>query len=174
MSVHDKRIIFENPDGTLSVVIPAAPIREGETEAGYLARIASKAKPDGSTQKAIIDKTELPHAAVDDDTVVEDYTLDGDTGLVSKGPVADKIQAFRNCWRWVGGAVAVNNALETEQRWARVRVIRNQLLTLSDGAMARENEQNGPNQAAHKNYRQALRDVPSQNDPKNVTWPEIP
>ena len=174
MSVHDKRIIFEKPDGTLVIATPVAPVRKGETEPLYLNRIAAKSKPAGSTQKAIVDKTELPCAAVDDATVVEDYTLDGDTGLVSKGPVEDKIKAFRTCWRWVGGAIVIDAALETEQRWTRVRAIRNRVLALSDGAMARENEQNGPNQAAHKNYRQILRDIPEQSDPKDVTWPEAP
>lgn len=171
----DKRIIFENVDGSLAIVIPVAPAREGELETLWLNRIAAESKPQGATQKAIIDKSELPYADSGNTTVIEDYVLDKDTGLVSKAPVKDKIRAFRGSWRWSGGAIVVDSTLEIAERWARIRVIRNKLLALSDGTMARENEQGGPNQAAMKAYRQSLRNVPNDHtNPNDITWPEAP
>lgn len=177
MSIHDKKIIFERADGSLIVRTPVALKREGETDTQYYDRIAAKNKPVGSTQKSIISATSLPYADPADNIVIEDYVLDESTQVVSKQPVVDKIQAFRDSWRWDGatGKVVVDAALEVEERWSRIRTIRNKLLELSDSSMARENEQGGPNQNAYKAYRQSLRDLPADNsDPSDVTWPGAP
>ena len=171
----NKRIIFEMPDGSIAITVPASPLRKDETEAEYLDRIAVKARPNGATQVGIIDKDELPHADPADTTVIENYVLDEATETVSKQPAADRIRAFRNSWRWNGTGIEVDSTLETAERWVRVRKIRNKLLALSDGNMARENEQGGPNQNAYKSYRQALRVVPQDNaDPRNIAWPQKP
>jgi len=55
----------------------------------------------------------------------------------------------------------------------RVRRERNQLLTESDGLMARANE-TGVKADEWKAYRQALRDVPQQTDPRTIEWPVKP
>ena len=55
----------------------------------------------------------------------------------------------------------------TDRAWAKVRAKRNRLLAATDWQAMSDltitNEQ--------KVYRQALRDVPSQSDPLNITWP---
>ena len=175
MNVYDKRIVFENPDGTLSITAPIALKRDGETDTKYLNRIGTKAKPVGATKKAIILGTELPFSDTGDTTVIEDYILDEDTQVVSKQIVSDKIRFCRNCWRWDGSKVVVDSALESQMRWAKIRAIRDRLLSLSDGTMARESEQSGPNEIKLKAYRQSLRSVPQDHtDPKDITWPTKP
>jgi len=80
---------------------------------------------------------------------------------------------FRNCWRHKGRHVHVDPTLETAERWVRIRKERNQLLSDSDGPMARTNEQ-GSKVQEWKTYRQALRDVPQQTDPRTIEWPVKP
>ena len=175
MSVHDKRIVFENPDGSLSIVIPVALKKDKETDTKYLNRITAKSKPDGAVKKGIILKTELPFSNPSDLTVVEDYVFDEATQVVSKQSVQDKIRFCRDCWRWDGTKVVIDSALESQMRWARARAIRDKLLLLSDGLMARESEQGGPDETALKAYRQSLRSVPQDyTDPKDITWPTKP
>ena len=59
---------------------------------------------------------------------------------------------------------------ETDIKWRQVRAQRNSLLAecdwraFSDVTLSNE----------WKTYRQALRDVPSQSDPDNITWPTKP
>jgi len=96
---------------------------------------------------------------------------------VNLGDVAEDTlpsREFRNCWRHDGKKVYVDPALETSERWVRIRKERNQLLSDSDGPMARANEQ-GSKVQEWKTYRQALRDVPNkQADPRSIVWPVKP
>lgn len=80
---------------------------------------------------------------------------------------------FRDQWRHDGAAVKVDAALETQERWRRIRVERDRRLAASDGPMARANE-TGAKAAEWKAYRQSLRDVPLQADPKAIVWPVPP
>ena len=64
----------------------------------------------------------------------------------------------------------------TEQLWNRVRVRRDALLTQSDILVLpdRWNSYTEQKQNALSTYRQALRDITTQSDPKNITWPVLP
>ena len=53
---------------------------------------------------------------------------------------------------------------ETDIKWMQVRNERNRLLSETGVAVSNE----------WKTYRQALRDVPTQSDPNNITWPTKP
>lgn len=194
MSVYEKRIVIENTDGSLAIIVPNSPIVEGETEKIYLDRIFTKAKKNlrpGAKRKINIDITDLPLAASDDTTVVEDHSLSCPTcnkpygnkcvigrhehPAVVKGLVADKIRHFRDAWRLKNGKVIVDANLETKERWKTIKNIRDILLTLSDGETNAQVEQKGPKLAALKTYRQKLRDVPQEHsNPHEVVWPPRP
>tara|TARA_B000000532_G_C18747314_1_gene353831 strand:+ start:501 stop:770 length:270 start_codon:yes stop_codon:yes gene_type:complete len=58
----------------------------------------------------------------------------------------------------------------TEIKWAGVRLIRNEKLKLTDWRAGSDLTLSDE----WKTYRQALRDVPTQSDPDNITWPTEP
>ena len=60
------------------------------------------------------------------------------------------------------------------QKWKQIRTRRNKLLAETDWIITKAKETNTNIPAAWKTYRQALRDVPSQSDPDNITWPTKP
>ena len=68
-----------------------------------------------------------------------------------------------------------NASLPTEaeilaQKWERVRLDRNSRLAVTDWRASSDLTLSD----AWKTYRQALRDVPTQSDPDNITWPTEP
>lgn len=74
-----------------------------------------------------------------------------------------------------GSAVVVDTDQEAADalavKWAEVRSQRDQLLAASDYTQVAD----APGDtAAWATYRQALRDVPSQSDVDNITWPQEP
>jgi len=62
----------------------------------------------------------------------------------------------------------------TAQKWVEVRGQRDSLLTKSDWVVAKASETGVAVSDEWKTYRQALRDVPTQSDPDNITWPTKP
>ena len=60
------------------------------------------------------------------------------------------------------------------RKWERVRQNRNSRLADSDWVVTKALETGAAVTDAWKNYRQALRDVPTQSDPDNITWPTEP
>jgi len=67
---------------------------------------------------------------------------------------------------------AINAAMPTtEQKWKRIRQDRTQLLKDSDYAALPDSPEMSD---AMKTYRQDLRDIPSQSDVDNITWPTKP
>ena len=58
----------------------------------------------------------------------------------------------------------------TNQQWASIRLQRDNLLKNTDWRASSDLTLSDD----WKNYRQALRDVPTQSDPFNITWPEEP
>lgn len=58
----------------------------------------------------------------------------------------------------------------TSQKWEEVRNQRNTILQATDWRACSDLNMSD----AWKNYRQALRDVPTQSDPFNITWPTSP
>ena len=72
-----------------------------------------------------------------------------------------------------------NASLPTEsellaEKWVEVRIERNIRLQESDWVAARASETGVAVSDDWKTYRQALRDVPTQSDPDNITWPTMP
>lgn len=81
-----KRIIYTRPDGGVSVVVPARPQRQDETEQEYLAAIQAKAVPANATNVRTIEHTDLPAS-----------------------------RRFRNHWRDSSGSVVPDAALSLGQ-----------------------------------------------------------
>ena len=55
-----------------------------------------------------------------------------------------------------------------------LRIKRNDLLAQSDWIVTKASETGVAVSDEWKTYRQALRDVPTQSDPDNITWPTLP
>ena len=76
--------------------------------------------------------------------------------------------------KWDGSKIVKDDtaltAYQTAEKWKNVRVDRNLRLAETDYLALKDNTLS----TAMKTYRQALRDVPSQSDPDNITWPEKP
>ena len=76
--------------------------------------------------------------------------------------------------KWDGSKIVKDDTALTEyqtaEKWKRVRADRNRRLAETDYLALSDNTLN----ADMKTYRQALRDVPTQSDPDNITWPVKP
>ena len=59
-------------------------------------------------------------------------------------------------------------------KWQNIRDQRNLLLNQSDWVVTRASDTGVAVSDDWKTYRQALRDVPTQSDPDNITWPTKP
>lgn len=70
-------------------------------------------------------------------------------------------------------ASAKINEFKTECAWEAVRDERNKLLNESDIAYNKALDR-GNDTSVWSAYREALRDIPEQQDPLNIVWPEKP
>jgi hypothetical protein len=62
----------------------------------------------------------------------------------------------------------------TDRQWAVVRTERNARLAASDWTQLADNPLSGEDRALWADYRQALRDITTQADPFNISWPVEP
>ena len=78
------------------------------------------------------------------------------------------------CLKWDGSKIVKDDdaltAYQTAEKWKRIRNDRNRRLAETDYFSLNDNTLS----ADMKTYRQALRDVPKQTDPDNITWPSKP
>ena len=76
--------------------------------------------------------------------------------------------------KWDGSKIVKDDdaleAYQTAEKWKRIRGDRNILLADTDYLALKDNTLS----ASWKEYRQALRDIPSQSDPDKITWPTKP
>ena len=80
--------------------------------------------------------------------------------------------------KWDGSKIIKDDdalaAYQLSQKWKTVRLQRDRYLNETDWIVTKAKETSTNIPAAWKTYRQALRDVPSQSDPDNITWPTKP
>ena len=80
--------------------------------------------------------------------------------------------------KWNGSKIVKDDdALATYQlaeKWKDVRSQRDRLLNETDWVVTKATETGVTVSSAWKTYRQKLRDVPSQSDPDDITWPTKP
>ena len=76
--------------------------------------------------------------------------------------------------KWDGSAIIKDDdaltAYQTAEKWKSIRNDRNKRLAETDYLALKDNTLSND----MKTYRQALRDVPKQTDPDNITWPIKP
>lgn len=65
-------------------------------------------------------------------------------------------------------------AARTEAQWVYIRNERNHKLFLCDWTQAADSQLSDEKKAEWASYRQALRDITTQTDPFNITWPTKP
>lgn len=74
-------------------------------------------------------------------------------------------------------AVPMNDeeiAARTEEEWVVVRYKRDQILIKCDWTVGNDSPLSDEKKAEWASYRQALRDITTQTDPFNITWPTKP
>ncbi len=76
--------------------------------------------------------------------------------------------------RWDAGALVWLDTRSTDQAWAEVRARRDLLLAETDWIPLRALERQETVPTAWLTYRQALRDITLQPDPKAIAWPARP
>lgn len=85
-------------------------------------------------------------------------------------------------WEWTDGSTpptvteltaAKTSALEAEE-WKEVRRVRGQLLRASDWTQANDSPLTDSKKTEWATYRTSLRNITTQSDPFNITWPTEP
>ena len=81
-------------------------------------------------------------------------------------------------WTYNGSTFADDDTRTTAEKtaaeWNLVRSNRTKLLKASDWTQGADSPLTDSKKTEWKTYRQALRDVPTQSDPYNITWPTQP
>ena len=81
-------------------------------------------------------------------------------------------------WTYNGSTFADDDTRTTAEKtaaeWKFVRTERTKLLKASDWTQGADSPLTDSKKTEWKTYRQALRDVPTQSDPFNITWPTEP
>lgn len=114
-------------------------------------------------------------AYVSDDSVdTLSHRIDLETGkLVDYKPPAPSDTEFET-WRWDDEMRRWVAEPTTAAHWRRVRAERDRLLRDSDWVVIAATERTDRPSREWLDYRQALRDITTQPDPLNITWPEVP
>tara|TARA_B100000073_G_scaffold343111_1_gene347308 strand:+ start:323 stop:853 length:531 start_codon:yes stop_codon:yes gene_type:complete len=90
------------------------------------------------------------------------------------GHIVSELEGTHYHLTWDGSKIIKDDealtAYQTAEKWKSVRNDRNRRLAETDYLALKDNTLS----ANWKTYRQALRDVPSQSDPDNITWPTKP
>lgn len=76
--------------------------------------------------------------------------------------------------KWSNQTMAWIDQRSADQAWADVRAARKRLLQMCDWTQTVDAPLSAAVKAAWATYRQALRDITTQPDPFNVTWPTPP
>jgi hypothetical protein len=94
--------------------------------------------------------------------------------FTTSGHIVSDINGTHYHLKWDGSKIIKDDdartAYQTAEQWKRIRNDRNRRLAETDYLSLKDNTLS----ADMKTYRQALRDVPKQTDPDNITWPSKP
>ena len=112
----------------------------------------------------------------------EDYEIhEVDVDVVSltkSGHIVTDLEGTHYHLSWDGSSVSADDnakaTYQTAEKWKRVRSQRDHLLSQTDWVVVKAKETGTNIPTNWKTYRQALRDVPDQTDPDNITWPTKP
>ena len=99
-------------------------------------------------------------------------------GFNQSGHIVSDFNGTHYHLKWDGSKIVKDDdalaAYQLTEKWKRVRSQRDRLLNETDWIVTKATETETSVSSAWKSYRQALRDVPSQSDPDNITWPTKP
>ena len=112
----------------------------------------------------------------------EDYEIvETDTNFTlfnQSGHIVSDINGTHYHLKWDGSKIVKDDdalaVYQLAEKWKDVRSQRDRLLNETDWVVTKATETETSVSSAWKSYRQALRDVPSQSDPDNITWPTKP
>tara|TARA_B100000161_G_scaffold60798_2_gene40449 strand:- start:3249 stop:3779 length:531 start_codon:yes stop_codon:yes gene_type:complete len=94
--------------------------------------------------------------------------------FTESGHIVSDLEETHYHLKWDGSKIVKDDealtAYQTAEKWKNIREDRNRRLAETDYLALKDNTLS----ANWKTYRQALRDVPSQSDPDNITWPTKP
>ena len=68
----------------------------------------------------------------------------------------------------------ISDFVPPPRNWDGIRAERNKKLSRTDWVVTKSLESSGSVSTDWKNYRQSLRDITTQSDPNNITWPTEP
>ena len=115
-------------------------------------------------------ETDAPLSYVTKDSEDRDITV----SFNQSGYIVSDLEGTHYHLKWDGSKIVKDDealtAYQTAEKWKSVRTNRNRRLAETDYLALKDNTLS----ANWKTYRQALRDVPSQSDPDNITWPTKP
>lgn len=100
----------------------------------------------------------------------EELAADGFIEVIA-APELDPTTGDKLDWDGEFWVVIPPNSADIAFKWADVRAQRNKLLADSDFYVVVAYEQNIPVSDSIKQYRQALRDITTNSNPYNITWP---
>ena len=90
------------------------------------------------------------------------------------GHIVSDLEGTHYHLKWDGSKIVKDDdaltAYQTAEKWKNIRADRNRRLVETDYLSLKDNTLSED----MKTYRQALRDVPKQTDPDNITWPSKP
>tara|TARA_R100001463_G_scaffold12452_1_gene33940 strand:- start:1428 stop:1934 length:507 start_codon:yes stop_codon:yes gene_type:complete len=133
----------------------------------WLESVTTEGVSDYSGEDYEIVETDAPLSYQDKDSEGNDVTISFNQSghITSDGTY---------CLKWDGSKIIKDDdaltAYQTAEKWKRIRNDRNVRLAETDYLSLKDNTLSDD----MKTYRQALRDVPKQTDPDNITWPSKP
>ena len=112
----------------------------------------------------------------------EDYEIhEVDVDVVSltkSGHIVSDLEGTHCHLSWDGSSVSADDdakaTYQTAEKWKDIRSQRDALLSDTDWIVTKAKETGTNIPTNWKTYRQALRDVPDQTDPDDITWPTKP
>ena len=112
----------------------------------------------------------------------EDYEIhEVDVDVVSltkSGHIVSDLEGTHYHLSWDGSSVSTDDdalaTYQTAEKWKDIRSQRDALLSDTDWIVTKAKETGTNIPTNWKTYRQALRDVPDQTDPDDITWPTKP
>ena len=117
-------------------------------------------------QKKVVDYSKEDYTIVE--TEVDEISFN------ASGHIASAVGGIKYHLKWDGSKVVADDDALAEcqlaEKWKRVRLKRSRLLAETDYLALKDNTLS----ASWKEYRQALRDIPTQKDPDKITWPTKP
>ena len=98
--------------------------------------------------------------------------------LTASGHIVSDLEGTHYHLKWDGSSISADDdALATYKtlvKWKDIRLQRDFLLSQTDWVVVKAKETGSTLSSAWKKYRQDLRDVPTQSDVDNITWPTKP